>query len=551
METREYESGRSKCPGVMRGIGAATRSTRKRGPSGDARRVPTSGRCFVARKSGRTLQTEKQRASRNVSTRDGASVSLTKEWNSIDWSAAGAEVKRLQMRIAKAVEEGRWGRAKALQHILTHSFHAKALAVRRVTSNKGKKTPGVDGVVWKTAREKMEAVRSIEQRGYRAQPLRRVRIPKKNSRKKRPLSIPCMADRAAQAVHKMGLDPIAETLADPHSYGFPRFRSCADAIAQLFALLAKRSSPCWILEADIEGCFDRIDHAWLERFIPMKRHILRQWLKAGYIENGRMFPTEEGTPQGGIASPVLANMTLDGLEATIRNAVGGQRVKGRWTKVHLVRFADDFVVPSGSKEVLVEKVLPAIEGFLRERGLNLSKLKTRIVHISEGFDFLSQTLRKFGDKLIIRPAKAAVQSVLATVREQIRRMRSAPVKDLVGKLNPILRGWANYHRHIVSSRVFGHIDWEVSKMLWRWAKRRHRKKNGQWILNRYWRVLPEATRFTAAWVEKSGKRYTLFLFRMSDLPIKRHVRIKGNANPYSPSWQNYFTQRVAMKAVGG
>lgn len=547
MESREYESGRSERHGVMPGIGAAIGSTRKHCLTGGVRRVPTSERYSAARKSGRTLKAEKQRASRKSV--DGASVGLAREWNSIDWRKTKAEVKRLQMRIAKAVEEGRWGRAKSLQHILTHSFHAKVLAVRRVTSNKGKKTPGVDGVVWKTAREKMEAVRSIKQRGYRALPLRRVRIPKKNSQKKRPLSIPCMSDRAVQAVHKMGLDPIAETLADPHSYGFRGFRSCRDAIAQLFALLAKRFSPGWILEADIEGCFDKISHSWLLRFIPMKRHILRQWLKAGYEENGRPFPTKEGTPQGGIASPVLANMTLDGLEAVVRKAVGGERVRGQRTKVHLVRFADDFVVTADRKEMLTEQALPAIEAFLHERGLNLSKMKTRIIHITDGFDFLSQTLRRFGNKLIIRPAKTAVKSLLSTVREQIRRMRSAPVKDLVGKLNPILRGWANYHRHVVSSATFSYIDWEVTQMLWRWARRQHRKKNTRWIMNRYWRVVPDTHRFTAAWREKSGKRYTLFLFRMSDLPIRRHVRIKGSANPYSPSWQNYFTQRVAMKTV--
>jgi len=496
------------------------------------------------------MQTEKQRTSRGTSARDGAFVTPAAEWNSIDWRTAKAEVNRLQMRIAKAVEEGRWGRAKALQHILTHSFHAKALAVRRVTSNKGKKTPGVDGVVWKTAREKMEAVRSIKQRGYRAKPLRRVRIPKRNSPKKRPLSIPCMSDRATQAVHKMGLDPIAETLADPHSYGFRQFRSCADAIAQLFALLAKKSGPCWILEADIEGCFDRIRHAWLLRFIPMKRHILRQWLKAGYEEQGRMYPTKEGTPQGGITSPVLANMTLDGLEAAIRNAVGEKRVNGQRPKVHLVRFADDFVVTAVSKDLLIEKVLPAISAFLRERGLNLSQMKTRIVHIQEGFDFLSQTIRKFNDKLIIRPAKAAVQSLLSTVREQIRRLRSAPVKDLVGKLNPILRGWAHYHRHIVSSRTFSYIDWQVRQMLWRWARRRHQNRGRRWTARRYWQVLPDTNRFTAVWREQSGKRYTLCLFHLADLPIRRHLRIRSAANPYSSSWQDYFAQRIAKISAG-
>jgi RNA-directed DNA polymerase len=491
------------------------------------------------------LQTEKQRAS----DKDGAPVSLAGEWNSIDWRTAKREVKRLQMRIAKAVEEGRWGRAKALQHILTHSFYAKALAVRRVTSNKGRKTPGVDGVVWKTAREKMEAVHRIRQRGYTALPLRRVRIPKKNSPKKRPLSIPCMDDRAVQAVHKMGLDPIAETLADHHSYGFRRFRSCADANAQLFSLLAKRYSPRWILEADIEGCFDRISHSWLLRFIPMKRHILRQWLRAGYVENGHLLTTEEGTPQGGIASPVLANMTLDGLEAAIRKAVGTKRIEGQWPKVHLVRFADDFVVTAARRSQLEEQVLPALETFLRERGLNLSKMKTRIVHIREGFDFLGQTLRKFGDKLIIRPSKTAIQSLLRTVKMELRRLLSAPVKEVVGKLNPILRGWANYHRHVVSADTFRYVDWRVRQALWLWARRRHQNHSRHWISRRYWRVLPNANRFTAAWREKSGKRYTLCLFRLADLPIRRHVRIRCAANPYSPSWQEYFAQRIAMKPI--
>jgi RNA-directed DNA polymerase len=452
------------------------------------------------------------------------------------------------MRIAKAVEEGRWGRAKALQHILTHSFYAKALAVKRVTSNRGKKTPGVDGVVWKTAREKMEAVRSIKARGYRAQPLRRVRIPKKNSPKKRPLSIPCMSDRAVQALHKMGLDPIAETLADPHSYGFRLYRRCADAIERLFVVLAQKFSACWILEADIEGCFDHISHSWLLRFIPMKRSILHQWLKAGYVEGGQLFPTDEGTPQGGIASPVLANMALDGLEAAIRNSL--PRAKGRNWKVHMIRFADDFVVTGADKELLTDHAKPAIEAFLAERGLNLSQMKTRIVHIRDGFDFLGQTIRKFGDKLIIRPAKAAVESLLRTVKMELRRLCSAPVKDVVARLNQILRGWAHYHRHVVSGKVFSYIDWRVYHMLWRWARRRHQNRSKHWIANRYWRVHPGGPwRFTAVWKEKSGKRYELRLFHLSELPIRRHLKIRSAANPYSPSWQDYFAQRLAVKPV--
>ena len=358
---------------------------------------------------------------------DGASVSPAAEWNSIDWRKAKAEVKRLQMRIAKAVEEGRWGRAKALQHILTHSFHAKALAVRRVTSNKGKKTPGVDGVVWKTAREKMEAVRSIKQRGYRAQPLRRVRIPKKNSPKKRPLSIPCMSDRAVQAVHKMGLDPIAETLADPHSYGFRLFRSCAMQSHSSSPCWRRRYSACWILEADIEGCFDRISHSWLLRFIPMKRHILRQWLKAGYVENGRSLPNRRRHPARRHSKPGSGEHDA----GRTRSGNPQRRRQGKRSKANGPRFTWSASPTTSSsrrnaRNMLTEQVLPAIEAFLQQRGLNLSKMKTRIVHITEGFDFLSQTLRKFGDKLIIRPAKAAVKSLLATVREHVRRHAHRP-----------------------------------------------------------------------------------------------------------------------------
>ena len=345
----------------------------------------------------------------------------------------------------------------------------------------------------------------------------------------------------------MGLDPIAETLADPRSFGFRQFRRCADAIEHLFNVLALKASACWILEADIEGCFDRISHAWLLRFIPMKRHILSQWLKAGYMEGGRSFPTKEGTPQGGIASPVLANMTLDGLEAAIRNAL--PKVKGKQLKVNINRYADDFVVTAAEKNILTDYALPATEAFLAERGLNLSKIKTRIVHINEGFDFLGQTVRKFKGKLIIRPAKKSVKSLLASIRMNLKRLQSATTKDVIGKLNPILRGWANYHRHVVSAQTFSYIDWKLYHMLWRWARRRHQNRSKHWIARRYWRPHLGPWRFTAAWKEKSGKQYTMGLFHLSELPIKRHLKIRSAANPYSLSWQDYFAQRLASKPI--
>jgi group II intron reverse transcriptase/maturase len=246
----------------------------------------------------------------------GAASHQERGWHAIHWQAANQEVKRLQVRIVKAQQQGKWGKVKALQHLLTHSFSGKALAVKRVTENQGKRTPGVDGEIWKTPQKKAEAIETLTQRGYHPQPLRRIYIPKSNG-SKRPLSIPTMKDRAMQALYLLALDPIAEIQADPNSYGFRKERSTADAIDQCHTVLSNRAGAEWILEGDIKACFDKISHTWLEAHIPMEKSILQKWLKAGFIEKRVLKPTEEGTPQGGICSPVIANLALDGLEAKL------------------------------------------------------------------------------------------------------------------------------------------------------------------------------------------------------------------------------------------
>ena len=247
----------------------------------------------------------------------GASSTKGNRWKAINWQATRLEVRRLQIRIAKAVREGRYGRVKALQWLLTRSFAGKALAVKRVVSNRGRKTPGVDGAIWYTPKQRMKAVHALRRRGYQARPLRQVYIPKKNG-KMRPLGIPTMHDRAMQALYAQALLPVAETTGDPNSYGFRLHRSCADAIHQCYIGLAKRYSAQWILEGDIKACFDEISHNWLMENILMDRFMLQQWLNAGYFEEGTLYPTKAGTPQGGIISPLLANMTLDGLEAAVK-----------------------------------------------------------------------------------------------------------------------------------------------------------------------------------------------------------------------------------------
>ncbi len=239
----------------------------------------------------------------------GAASREQLDWHAIDWQTVQHNVRRLQVRIVKATQQGRWGKVKALQRLLTHSFSGKALAVRRVTENSGKRTPGVDQITWSTPAAKAAAVQMLRQRGYRSSPLRRLYIPKSNG-KKRPLGIPTMRDRAMQALYLLALDPIAETTADPNSYGFRKERSPADAIEQCFLTLSRTNAAQWVLDGDIRSCFDEISHDWLEAHIPIEKLILQTWLKAGYMDQHVLYPTEAGTPQGGICTPPTMLQTL-------------------------------------------------------------------------------------------------------------------------------------------------------------------------------------------------------------------------------------------------
>ena len=331
------------------------------------------------------------------------------KWHDIDWYQVEKTVRKMQIRIAKATEEGKWRKVKSLQRLLTHSFSAKALAVRRVTENKGKRTAGIDGELWSTPAIKLEAINRLKRHGYRPSPLRRVYIPKPNGAR-RPLGIPTMIDRAMQALYLLALQPVAETTADADSYGFRINRSTADAITQCHSTFGKPGSAQWILEVDIESCFDNISHDWLLSHVPMDKAVLGKWLKAGFMESGRTHPTHAGTPQGGIISPVLANMALDGLEEVLEAAFGQRNTKASYrTKVNYVRYADDFVVSGISKELLEREVRPIVEAFMAERGLALSAEKTVVTHVEEGFDFLGQNIRKYGGKCLIKPAQQNVK----------------------------------------------------------------------------------------------------------------------------------------------
>jgi RNA-directed DNA polymerase len=482
-----------------------------------------------------------------------ASTNPADAWNQIDWTKCRKVVKRLQARIVKAIQEGRWNKAKALQRLLTHSFSAKALAVKRVTENKGKNTSGVDKVLWSTEKSKFEAISTLKQRGYQPLPLRRIYIPKDDKKKMRPLSIPAMKDRAMQTLYKFALEPIAETLGDRNSYGFRTARSTHDAIKQCFFCLSKGNSAQFIMEGDIKGAFDNVSHEWIMENIPINKGILQKFMKCGYIDEGELFPTDQGTGQGSAISPTIFSMVLDGMETEIQQKA--RQIKRRDKsnpKINFCRYADDFIVTGVSKEILEEDIKPVIEDFLSVRGLQLSEEKTVITHIDEGFDFLGWNVRKYKGKLLIKPAKKKTISFLNRVRTVISNNKSAAQGNLIYVLNPMIRGWAQQHQRVCAKETYSWVDNQIWKKLWQWAKRRHYKKGKKWIKDRYFHTVGGRN-----WVfstendpkAQEPENQKLELYHAASTKIKRHVKVIAELNPFDPSWWDYLEARKKNKYV--
>jgi len=483
-------------------------------------------------------------------------------WHDLDWARIQQTVRKTQLKIAQATGEGNWRRVKRLQRLLTHSFYGRCLAVRRVTENRGRKTPGVDGETWGTPQAKLQAVgRLSKKRGYRPKPLRRVWIPKPGKPEKRPLGIPTMLDRAMQALYLQALEPVIESTSDPKSYGFRPDRSTADAMVELFHLLSPQTAPVWILEGDIKGFFDNINHEWLCRNVPMDRTVLRKWLKAGVIDRRQLMATEAGTPQGGIISPCLANATLNGLEAQLKCHLVQQmgKTKAQQAKVYVVRYADDFVVTAASKELLEDEVKPWVEQFLSVRGVALSREKTQTVHIHQGFDFLGWNFRKYVPKspyrkakLLIKPSKKNVTAFYRKVGEIIKNSGALTQDALIGQLNPVLKGWAQYHSPVVAKQTFSKLDSLIFWRLWRWAKRRHSKKSADWIRKKYFRSIG-GQNWVFAYPYKNGKGERQFrrLYGLAETAIVRHKRLPGEYQPYDAAhelkWEALRVQRMQHK----
>ncbi len=471
------------------------------------------------------------------------------DWSGIDWPAVERNVRRLQERIFRASQNGEHAQVKNLQRLLVRSSSAKLLAIRRVTQiNRGKRTPGIDGVVCTGPSSRLAMFRKgLNFKGYRPKPVRRVYIPKAGG-KQRPLGIPTMLDRVMQALVTLALEPEWEPRFEANSYGFRPGRCTMDAIEAIYRALSQKGSSRWVLDADIAKCFDQIDHAALLGRLPVFTTTIRRWLKAGVVELGTLNTTMMGTPQGGIISPLLANIALDGMERLFgaERSDGRQIVpcmrKGSDRGINLIRYADDFVVTAPSREVLENDVVPRLAVFLADRGLQLSAAKTRIVHIDDGFDFLGFNIRRFPNgKLLVRPQKEKVSAHRRALSAFLRENRQRPTAEVIVALSPVIRGWCNYYRHAVAKRTFCVLDDHVWRITYKWAKRRHPNKTRHWVVNRYYGVDRGH-----GWVLCDGR---LRLPRHNETRVSRFVKVKGKVSPFDPNLRDYWEDRRQRRLV--
>ncbi|MGW0738249.1 group II intron reverse transcriptase/maturase [Streptomyces sp. NPDC002851] len=473
-------------------------------------------------------------------------------WHGIDWAKCEENVRRLRQRIFKATQEGDLKRVRNLQKLMLRSFSNTLVSVKRVTQqSSGRKAAGIDGerALTPKARGKLAAEVHRSSKPWKARPVKRVFIPKSNG-KQRPLGIPVIRDRALQARVKNALEPEWEARFEPRSYGFRPGRSCQDAISAIFwTVKGKAPSRLWVLDADLAAAFDRIDHdrlmAVLDRFPA--RDAVRQWLKAGVMDRGRFAPTEEGTLQGGVISPLLLNIALHGMEqaAGCRYAVprpGANPGAVPGTPV-LVRYADDFIVLC-CDEAQVHLVRARLKDWLEPRGLRFNEEKTAVVHLEKGFDFLGFTVRRLGGKLIIKPSKTACKRLRARLRTEVKALRGANAEGVMRKLVPIVRGWAAYYRTVASSTVFASMDHYVWRLTYNWARRRHRNKPGPWVVQRYFGPFHPARR--DRWV--FGDRDSgVFLPKFAWTGIVRHQLVKYGASPDDPALAAYWQDRRRRK----
>jgi RNA-directed DNA polymerase len=485
-------------------------------------------------------------------------------WKALPWRKLEKHVFRIQKRIYRASQQGKTRTVQKLQKLLMKSEAARLLAVRRVTQdNQGKKTAGVDGVKSVQPAQRLAMARQIHPtywQRHKTRPVRRVWIAKPGKTEKRPLGIPVMLERAQQALVKSVLEPEGEARFEENSYGFRPGRSAHDAITAIWNALRYKAK--FVFDADIQGCFDAINQeALLEKLktFPQMNHLIRAWLKAGVLDNDVFTPTEAGTPQGGVISPLLANIALHGMERAITEGV-----KYREVKPILVRYADDFVILHPDRKEL-ERAIEKMTDWLMNMGLVLSPAKTRVTHTLDpyegnvGFDFLGYTVRQFrvgkthsgkdtrgkplGYKTIIKPSRKAIKAHTQKINHLLKKLKSSPQQAVVGKLNPISRGWCSYHRVVCAKQVFHRCDSHLYAQLMEWGRKRHQNKGKPWIFQRYWHREDGKRWVFAVPVQSEEGRGLLKLRRHSQTVIQRHVKVGGSASPYDGNLV-YWSQRL-------